>query len=326
MCIIVSKEKGKSIPKKEILKNCFENNSDGAGFMYVNNGGVIIEKGFMDFESFYNRITELNKKINLKKRNVVFHFRISTSGKIDGATCHPYPITDKTEYLKHTFLKCSIGMVHNGILSNFVIPVAQNIDNLNDTQNFVKTFVYNLYKLNNKFLGNEYAKALINSSIGTSRLCFLTKDDNVYYFGNFIEEEGIKYSNSNYKPKVYTLNRFYNCYDYYNDYYEKFDKKSEKKEEFDEYFDFEEEELAFLNENMFYATYFKGYDYCLAKNNYCVDRDFNLYKKISEVTDKKGKKTITAKLLNIEVDIYSKDFKYLSFEEIKKVGVKNEHK
>jgi hypothetical protein len=32
MCIIVSKEKYREIPKKEILQNCFENNSDGARF------------------------------------------------------------------------------------------------------------------------------------------------------------------------------------------------------------------------------------------------------------------------------------------------------
>lgn len=76
MCIIVSKEKNKNIPSREILENCFNNNSDGAGFMYVLNKNVHIEKGFMNFESFYNRIIELDKKINLKKRSLIMHFRI----------------------------------------------------------------------------------------------------------------------------------------------------------------------------------------------------------------------------------------------------------
>ena len=37
MCIIATKPSEVSI-SKEILQNCFENNNDGAGFMFSNNG------------------------------------------------------------------------------------------------------------------------------------------------------------------------------------------------------------------------------------------------------------------------------------------------
>ena len=57
MCIIVAKEKGQKLPSKDILKTCFNNNDDGAGFMYVQDGKVIIDKGYMDFKSFYKRVT-----------------------------------------------------------------------------------------------------------------------------------------------------------------------------------------------------------------------------------------------------------------------------
>ena len=49
MCIIVAKKKGLELPTKEILRNCFNYNSDGAGLMFNDGKQVFIEKGFMDF-------------------------------------------------------------------------------------------------------------------------------------------------------------------------------------------------------------------------------------------------------------------------------------
>ena len=39
MCIIVAKKKGLELPTKEILRNCFNYNSDGAGLMF-NDGNI----------------------------------------------------------------------------------------------------------------------------------------------------------------------------------------------------------------------------------------------------------------------------------------------
>lgn len=44
MCIIAVKEKGYKL-NEEYVKNCFLHNSDGAGFMFVDNNKVHIEKG-----------------------------------------------------------------------------------------------------------------------------------------------------------------------------------------------------------------------------------------------------------------------------------------
>ena len=63
MCIIVSKNIGVEIPSERVLKNCFDYNNDGAGFMYNFNGKVYMEKGYMNFRNFYNRIMELDKEI-----------------------------------------------------------------------------------------------------------------------------------------------------------------------------------------------------------------------------------------------------------------------
>ena len=53
MCIIIAKNKNNRLPKKAELEYSFNHNHDGAGFMYPDNGKVIIDKGYMTFEKFY---------------------------------------------------------------------------------------------------------------------------------------------------------------------------------------------------------------------------------------------------------------------------------
>ena len=56
MCILVIKPKGKEMPSKKILRNCWENNPDGAGMMYVKDGHVVIDKGYMEFSDFWKEL------------------------------------------------------------------------------------------------------------------------------------------------------------------------------------------------------------------------------------------------------------------------------
>ena len=200
MCIIVAKEKGQKLPSKETLKTCFNHNSDGAGLMYVQDNKVVIDKGYMDFKSFYKRIKKLQKRFNsdLTDKAIVMHFRIGTSGENDKATTHPFPISNKSEDLKKTYFKTDLGMAHNGIISNFVYG-----KDLSDTQNFVKDFVSVFKELDKKFFLNENVMKLLERE-ANSKLCFLDNRENIYYIGNFIDDNGIKYSNSTYKEYKYT--------------------------------------------------------------------------------------------------------------------------
>ena len=224
MCIIVAKEKGKKLPSKETLETCFNRNNDGAGLMYVQNGKVVIDKGYMDFKSFYKRIKKLQKrfKSDLTDKAIVMHFRIGTSGENDKATTHPFPISSNSEDLRKTYFKTDLGMAHNGVIYDYVYG-----KELSDTQNFVKDFVSVLKELDNKFLLNKRVIELLDKECG-SKLCFLDNKENIYYIGDFIEDEGVKYSNSTYKKVVYstTPSYKYGCYDYsnyYDDYYEDYD-------------------------------------------------------------------------------------------------------
>ena len=56
MCIIAYKPKGQALPSKETLQMCWNNNEDGAGYMFANDGRVWISKGFATFDKFYSVI------------------------------------------------------------------------------------------------------------------------------------------------------------------------------------------------------------------------------------------------------------------------------
>ena len=212
MCVIVAKKMGVELPSKKILENCFDVNPDGAGLMYVNeNKKIVIEKGFMTFEAFYKKLTELDKKYDLKKKALVMHFRITTQGGTSPGNCHPFPVTDDEKKLKSTYLECdNIAFAHNGIISLYSM---RDDKGMSDTMLLSKELLYPLFNYNKKFYKQEHNQELIEEIIGTDKIAFLDNEEKIITIGEFKEDEGVLYSNLNHKKN-------YNYYNYnYNDYY-----------------------------------------------------------------------------------------------------------
>lgn len=213
MCIIVAKNKLTKLPKETYLQNCFDNNPDGAGFMYTKNGRVIIDKGYMTFRSFIKRYHKLCKRFNnFENKALVMHFRIGTAGANSPQNTHPYPVTDNKKLLHKTYVKTGLGVVHNGIISQY--NPEKHIKDVNDTQNFIMKYLYPLYSNYRTFYKNEFIMDGI-SDITNSRLVFLDTNDTLSFVGEFEKDEnGVLYSNSTYKTDWYS---YYNKY-YYGDY------------------------------------------------------------------------------------------------------------
>ena len=266
MCIIVAKRKGLELPTKEILRNCFNYNSDGAGIMFNDGKQVFIEKGFMDFNSFYSRLEALDKEFNLVNSDLALHFRISTSGNVDQGNCHPYPISTETSQLRNLSLVTDIGMAHNGVIRKH-IPETRSI--LNDTQTFIKNFVYNMYSSNKEFLTVGANIKALEEEAG-SKLCFITKD-NMYIIGKFIEEtNGILYSNDTYLSYDYGWG--YEDYSVDFDYFDMFDIEGEPLDVKD--FTFILSKLEFVKEDT--VKCFDGTVY-YNENDLVVDKYGNLF-------------------------------------------------
>ena len=179
MCIAIYKPKGKII-NKATLKRCYEANPDGAGFMYAQSKKLNIQKGFIDFNKFY----EAYKKHEVNK--CIIHFRIKTHGKIDETNCHPFHIND------------SMGFVHNGTISGF----GNNIHS--DTIQFNEAILQKLVgKWGNLSLFEDPIVNLIEGRIGYSKLIMLDRHGNHKIFNEDKGQwdGGVWYSNTSYRPK-----------------------------------------------------------------------------------------------------------------------------
>ena len=188
MCIIATKPQETNIPK-EVLRVCFDNNSDGCGFMFSNNGMLHLRKGFFNFDKFWNAYSEA--MINYNNPTTIIHFRITTHGATDYSNCHPFLINKE------------IGFAHNGVIS-FVDDDKQK----SDTSMFNDTILKNLPK---NWINNSSIFRLIEESIGSSKLAFLTNDGD-YLIAN--EElghwkDGIWYSNDSFKACKWTNSYIY---------------------------------------------------------------------------------------------------------------------
>ena len=183
MCIIAYKPLNVAFPEERILKNCFDNNSDGAGFMYVYDNKVHIRKGFDTFKAFYNA---LNNTRNITGDNVPFvmHFRIATQGYKKTFT-HPFPLSSNMDNLNKLKMNCNIGIAHNGIIS----LTSDGSHNYSDTMKFISEYL-TLIIQSFDYYKNERTKKLIEKLIGNSRLAILDKNNHCELLGQgWIEDK-----------------------------------------------------------------------------------------------------------------------------------------
>ena len=195
MCIIIYKPKNTKLPDKKTLQTCFNNNADGAGFMYIQDGEVKISKGFFKFKELYKQLISIKDETPM-----VLHFRITTQGGVRADCCHPYPLSDNMHELRRLNTSCSVGVAHNGIIS-LTSTYNSKVD-YNDTMQFIKEYLtliidkksrFNYYKDSNKL-------ALINRLIGSSRLAILDKNEHCELIGDgWLQDGGCYYSNGSYK-------------------------------------------------------------------------------------------------------------------------------
>lgn len=222
MCIIAIKPAGIDLMSIDTIKTMFLNNPDGAGYMYSYGNKVHIKKGFLEVQDLLDSLNDLSNSLDLKSIPLVLHFRIGTSGASDGATCHPFPVTNNLGLLQSQELETDLAMCHNGVMYDF----EERKSEFSDTQLFISKCVSYLYSVHPGFLQDKRTKELLEPIINGSRLAFLDGAGNITRFGEWIESEGYYYSNNSYTADKFTyqlINSDYNydySYDYNCDYYD----------------------------------------------------------------------------------------------------------
>ena len=205
MCIIVYKPKFEKMPKEEVLKNCFENNSDGAGFMLTYKKQVMIEKGFKTYNDFKNALDKAVKKYG-EDAPYVLHFRISTQGGTRQDCCHPYPLSHDMNDLRKLRFKTDIGIAHNGIISLTSMGYKTQVT-YNDTMLFITDFLSLI--IDDKKYYKDNKKLLLIERLVESRLAILDNDGHCELIGSgwiYEKDDGCYYSNSSYKTQKWIYN------------------------------------------------------------------------------------------------------------------------
>ena len=201
MCIVIVKTEKTDIPKEQ-LKESFDNNQDGSGYLFAMNGNLTIKKGFFVFNDFYDNYSRDMEKFNNPVS--IIHFRITTHGITNKTNCHPFLIND------------GVGFAHNGMI-DFVDDHKKKSDTL-----MFKNEILSI--LPDGFIFNNSIMKLIEESIGTSKLAFLDNNGNYRIanedLGHWNKDNTIWYSNKSYcevRTTQYAWNRFghagiYNAY------------------------------------------------------------------------------------------------------------------
>lgn len=178
MCIAMNSPKG-TTPTKDALKTSFENNPHGAGFAFAQDGKIIIEKGFMTFDSFYSAY----QKANIQGLNKLIHFRIKTSGQINYDNCHPFKVTD------------NLALIHNGVIPHF------GGSEVSDTREFIEMVLRPIIIKNGlDILTNQTFIDAMSDMIGGSKLAFLDSSGKSYFINESLGHTNcdIWYSNNSY--------------------------------------------------------------------------------------------------------------------------------
>lgn len=188
MCIIAAKPAGVAMPSRQTIRTMWDSNRDGAGLMYVENGKVCIEKGFMKYKAFAKALDKLESRLDLTATPVVMHFRITTHGGTKPENCHPFPITDSIGALCKRQTRTDVGVAHNGIID--IMPRK----GISDTMEYIASQLAPLKRALPGFYKNRHAMTMVENAI-QSKMAFLTKEREIYTLGNFIDQDGVLYSN-----------------------------------------------------------------------------------------------------------------------------------
>lgn len=200
MCVIIIIPKGETIEKTELLK-AWNTNPDGAGYATRTTDPktgelkVLFHRGFMNFPAFYDEI-----KNKIGREDIILHFRISTSTRVNKTETHPYKKGDIFR------LK---GLTNRPVICmNGTIPYSQYITrfNCNDTMSYIKDNG-EVFKIIAE-TGSNKVLNLIQEATG-ARWAMITPDKTLFS-SDFVEYKGKYYSNKNHlkPPVIYT--KYYN--------------------------------------------------------------------------------------------------------------------
>ena len=221
MCIAVVSPAGVKCPTLETLKNCWDNNRDGAGFAFPVRGGVKIQKGYMTWDAFKDAFEAANNRYDFNSLPILIHFRITSRGATCPELTHPFPLHYDTGILKKLEYVSDYAVIHNGTITMVSAPYNGDVS---DTLVFIRDYLTLIAK--NPHWNHIKENIQLIHKLADSKMAILDKDGYVCMTDGFEEFEGNFYSNTSYKESRYRYHSsnnphyssYYNLYDDYGRY------------------------------------------------------------------------------------------------------------
>ena len=204
MCIICVSKSDIRQPSDATLRAMFQSNPHGAGYMYAWGGKVIIHKGFMNSKEYINAIH--NERFTAED-SVVYHFRISTQAGVNPAMTHPFPLSNQPARMRALDLSCRCGVAHNGIIRMTTDPTNKRFS---DTAIFITDYLSTIIQ-KPADLRNQ---ALLDYIYSMARSKFAIMDGGGYVatVGEFIDDNGLLFSNNSYKECTIKFSFDHKCF------------------------------------------------------------------------------------------------------------------
>jgi predicted glutamine amidotransferase len=152
MCIAIFNKQ--NLLSFDIIKNSWENNNDGAGLLWIENGALQVFKEANSMKLFYKKYKAIRANNALP---ILLHFRIGTHGNFADYNLHPFLVNNQ------------IGFVHNG-----VIRITEIDARYSDTNHFNRLVLQTMKTPARIFKDGTNEAALVSHFCSTnSKLIFL---------------------------------------------------------------------------------------------------------------------------------------------------------
>jgi len=180
MCLAIFQLRSSELLPREVFKIGYEGNPHGAGYMFVENGKLIVKKPFWSWWKVYENYVKDFRRCG-SSSHFAIHFRLATEGSIGASNCHP-----------HEIIPSKLALIHNGILWIEYEPPFDPKEDKSDSAQFAS---YLSHYLDN-FLTTDCKKEL-ESLIGDWNKIVLMDSENNFMIlneGNGYWKDGAWYS------------------------------------------------------------------------------------------------------------------------------------
>lgn len=204
MCLIIGVPKGVKKDTTFLYKaiaNGWSGNDHAAGFAlkYKGDNRVYINKDSWNKRGIKAFIDEIKKQNLTEDDELLLHFRIGTSGSNNNTNAHPFVVDSKAAINIEEGYVTKPVLVHNGIFSEY----SDHASVYSDTYMFTKKFMaipemLSLIKRDPTTFAHLFKKIFWSNKIG-----LLFPDKDMTLIGDFVEENGVYFSNQGYRNTYY---------------------------------------------------------------------------------------------------------------------------